>query len=114
MPIVSMELLSQAGSLELPGSEVLGEAAQGLTDALPFVSDPKILIAGIILIIVAVLFLVFIKKILINSVLGIIAWAVLQFLFGVNLPFTPSLVISAIFGLAGIGAMLILRFMGVL
>ncbi len=108
-----MELLLQSGIGELPGSEMLGKAAEGLADALPFVSDPKILIAGIILIVVAVLFMLFIKKIIINSVLGVIAWIVLQYVFKVGLPFIPSLVVSVIFGLAGIGVMLVLRFMGI-
>lgn len=109
-----MELLLQAGNgAGLPGSELLGKAAEGLTDIVPFVSDPKILIAGIILIVVAVIFILFIKKIIINSVLGVIAWIILQYVFKVGLPFIPSLVVSIIFGLAGIGVMLVLRFMGI-
>ncbi len=109
-----MQILTQASSVELPGSEILGNIATNVPNVLPFASDPRILLAGIILIVTAVLFIVFIKKILINSVLGLIAWAVLQFFFHSNLPFLPSLVISALFGLAGIGSMLILRFMGLL
>jgi hypothetical protein len=56
---------------------------------------------------------VLLKRIIENSVLGLIVWAVAKFVFGINLPFWTSLIVSAIFGLAGIGALLLLRFLGV-
>lgn len=78
------------------------------------VGDPKILALGIILIVAAIVVIFFIKRIIINSVLGLIAWAVLKYYFQVELPFIPSLAASIIFGLAGIGTMLVLKFFGVI
>ncbi len=70
------------------------------------------LIGAIVLIIIAVLVLAFLKNILVNSVLGLVAWAILHFVFHVQLSFWLSLVISALFGLAGIGVLLVLKFFG--
>ena len=77
------------------------------------VGNWPILVMGVLLIIAAVIILMFLKKIIINSVLGIIAWAILVFFFQVELQFIPTLIISAIFGLAGVGVILLLKFLGV-
>ena len=92
----------------------LGEstvAAQ--SQALAFLGEPSILAAGIGLIIAAALVFFFLKKIVVNSILGVIAWLLLNFVFNVQLPFWASLVVSIIFGLAGIGVLLVLRFWGI-
>ena len=70
-------------------------------------------VGGIVLVVAAVLIFIFLKKIIVNSILGVAAWAILTFVFHVELPFIPSLAVSIIFGLAGIGAMLVLRFFGI-
>gem|GEM_PF-1743687 len=75
---------------------------------------PEILVIGIALVIIAIVMIFFIKKIIINSILGLIAWAVLNYYFKIQLPFIPSLAVSLIFGLAGVGAMLVLKFFGLL
>ena len=104
--------------LEIPVPESVAnlfgtEAAAGVGNAaLQFAGNPVILIGGIILVVVAVVAFFLLKKIIVNSVLGIAAWVILTFVFQVNLPFIPSLAVSVIFGLAGIGAMLVLRFFG--
>lgn len=71
------------------------------------------LAAAIVLIVIAVLVIVFLKQIIVNSVLGLIAWALLYYVLGVKLNFWLSLIVSLVFGLAGIGVLLILKFFGV-
>ncbi len=92
----------------------LGEkAAENVgTAAINLAGNPVVLVGGIVLVIAAILIFLFLKKIIINSVLGIAAWAILMFVFQVELPLVPSFAVSAIFGLAGIGVMLVLRFFG--
>ena len=68
---------------------------------------------GVVAIIAAIIILFFFKNIIVNSILGIIAWAILSFVFHVNLNFWISLVVSIIFGLPGIGVLLILKFFGI-
>lgn len=98
---------------------LLGEATGDATNALGetamnFLGDPAILVIGILFIIVTVIVLYFLKKIVINSILGVIAWAILYYAFNVQLPFWASLIVSIIFGLAGLGALLVLRFLGLM
>ena len=80
--------------------------------ALQIANDPLILGAGIGLIIVAIILILLIKQIIINSILGIIALAVVYFVFHIELPWLAAIVVSIVFGLAGIGAMLLLKFFG--
>jgi len=90
-----------------------GSAGSALAEkGLQLVGNPAILAAGIVLIIAAVLVFVFLKKVIVNSIAGLIVWAIVSFVFHVELPFIPSLVISVVFGLAGIGALLLAKFMG--
>lgn len=86
---------------------------QGAQQTAAIFSNPLALAGiGIILIIATIIVLFFMKKIIINTVLGLILWGIVTFIFNANLPFLPSLVIAAIFGPAGIGAMLLLKFFG--
>lgn len=56
-----------------------------------------------------------IKKVIINSVTGVFALLVLHYVFGVKIPLTlATLLITALFGLAGVGTMLILDIAGLL
>ena len=101
---------------EMPAG-LLGELGRKTGDAagstvLQFAGDPSVLAGGIALVVVAILAFFLIKKIIINSILGAMAWAVVTLGFGVNLPLLPSLAVSVIFGPAGIGVMLALRFFG--
>lgn len=103
------------GSLLLQSSLGLpvNTAASAVESATQFAGDWRVLLFGILLIIGAVLVIMFIKKIIINSVLGLIVWGVLYFVLKVELPFIASLAVSAIFGLAGIGCLLLLKFLGI-
>ncbi len=94
------------------GNGAVGAAENMGNAALSLAGNPAILIGGIVLVIAAFVIFFFLKKIIINSILGIAAWAILTFVFQVEMPFIPSLAISVIFGLAGIGAMLVMKFFG--
>jgi len=99
------EILLQAATEQAGG--IGGQAVNFLAGNWP------VLAVGIGLIIATVVIIAHLKQVIVNSVLGVIAWAVLVFVFNVQLPLIPSLVVSAIFGLAGIGVILILKFMNV-
>jgi len=88
---------------------IAGNAASTASNIL---GNPFWLIAGIVLIVVTILLLLFIKKIIINSILGLILFLVVKFGLAVQLPTIPALVVSIIFGPAGIGVMLLLKFFG--
>lgn len=93
----------------------LGEGTQSAVAGVSqqFLGDPTILVTGIGLIVAAVLVFYYVKQIIVNSLLGIIAWAILNYGLNVQLPFWASLVVSIVFGLAGVGVMLVLRFLGI-
>jgi hypothetical protein len=87
------------------GGEALGAIA----------SNPSLLVGGIVLIIGAILIFFFIKKIIVNTVLGFVAWILFMTFVGVDPGLTiPSLAVSVIFGLAGVGVLLVLKFFGVI
>lgn len=75
---------------------------------------PTIILIGIVLIIGTIFIIFFLKKIIVNSVLGLIFWGIIVYGLQIPLPFIPSLIISLILGPAGIGAMLILNALGIL
>jgi len=87
-------------------TEVIGKA-----DSL--IHDPKLIIIGIILIIITIVIIKFFKNIILNSVIGVVGVLILNFIFGIKLPFIITLIASAIFGAAGLGIMLVLKFFGV-
>ena len=68
---------------------------------------------GVGLIIVTVLLFLFLKKIILNSIIGLILFLILKFGFGVSLPLIPAFVLSVLFGPAGIGAVIVLKFFNV-
>ena len=94
----------------LEGSAIEGasQTANDITQQLA--GNWQILVIGFILIISTVLILIHLKKIIVNSALGLIAWAVMVFVLKIELQLIPTIVISAIFGLAGVGVILILKF----
>jgi inhibitor of the pro-sigma K processing machinery len=81
-----------------------------------FVSLPWWALA-ILLIVLAVVVLKFVKKILVNTVLGLIALFVINWLgspYGVKIPINVvTVVVSALLGLAGVGALIILALLGI-
>jgi len=77
----------------------------------------EVLGLGFLLIILAIVLLLVLKHILVNTVLGVIALLIINY-FGAayNLKIAITFVtvlISAIFGLAGVGALLVLHFLGI-
>jgi inhibitor of the pro-sigma K processing machinery len=72
---------------------------------------------AILLIALAVLVIKFVKKILVNTALGLIALFVINFFgaaYGVKIPINLVTVIaSALLGLAGVGALIILALLGI-
>ncbi|QQR92578.1 MAG: hypothetical protein IPJ89_05535 [Candidatus Iainarchaeum archaeon] len=75
--------------------------------------DISWLFVGIAFFIVAAMLLFFLKNLIVNTILGVIGWAILTYVFQLQLPFWASLIVSAIFGLAGLGVMVILAFLGI-
>lgn len=77
------------------------------------------LVLGIILIAATIAILYFLKQIIVNSLVGVVAWAVITYALpwvgvDLSLPFLPSLIVSAIFGLAGIGSLMVIAFLGLI
>ncbi len=100
------------------GIEELGKAtantvAKTAVSAVGVAWNPFLLVVGIVLIVLAIVVLMFLKRIIINSVLGFVVWVLIFWVFKINLPLIPSLAVSIIFGLAGIGVMLLLKFFGI-
>lgn len=93
--------------LAITDSNAISEGAKLLT------GNWQILAAGIALIVLAVILVTMIKQIIVNSILGVVCWAILFFVLKVELNIIPTLVLSILFGLAGIGAILVLKFMGI-
>jgi hypothetical protein len=88
---------------------------QAVTDTLtnPISGNISWLLVGVGLFIAAIVVLFFLKNIIVNTVLGLIGWGILTYILQIHLPFWPSLVVSAVFGLAGLGAMVILTVLGI-
>ncbi len=84
------------------------------TEATNVFFNTKFLLIGIAFIIVAIVVLYFLKNILLNSVIGVFGFIVCYFLFGVKLPFFITLIVSAIFGIGGLGALILLKFFGLI
>ena len=70
--------------------------------------DPTMVIIGIVLIVITLFLIFFVRKIILNSIIGAVMWGLAVFVFGVKLPTVASFVIAVIFGPAGIGTLLVL------
>ncbi|MFH0906121.1 MAG: hypothetical protein V1824_02180 [archaeon] len=86
--------------------------ASGTSGVVNLVHHPLSLISGIILIIIAIIIIFFFGQFLINSIVGLIGFFICA-LIGIKLPFIVTLIVTGIFGLAGLGVMLILKFFGI-
>lgn len=93
------------------GTNTINNVSQEAVNSL--VGNPAVLATGIMLIIAAVLILWFLKKIVVHAVVGLIGWAIALFVFKIQLPFLLSLIVSIIFGLGGLGVLLLLKFLGI-
>jgi hypothetical protein len=74
--------------------------------------DPLYLVYAVILIVLTVIFIKVLKNVIINSVIGVVALLFLYYVLNIKLPFILTLIVTVIFGPAGLGVMLILRFFG--
>jgi hypothetical protein len=93
---------------------MLGQATDAATSAVSnFAFDWRILALGIGLIIATILVIMFVKQVIINSVLGLICWAIATFVFQIKMNLVISLIVSIIFGPAGFGMLLLLNFLGI-
>ena len=98
---------------ELVGDELGSAITETATEGVMQVAgNPLIFVGGVVLILIAILVFITLKKIIINSALGLVGWVIVVMLLHIELPFIPSLIISAIFGLAGLGTLLLLTFFG--
>lgn len=86
--------------------------AQGATGIMNLVNNPISLIVGIVFIIITILILIFFGQFIVNGIIGLVAFIILA-LIGIKLPFVVTLIVSTIFGLGGLGVMLILKFFGI-
>ncbi|MAG22207.1 MAG: hypothetical protein CL943_02795 [Candidatus Diapherotrites archaeon] len=105
--------------LQLPANALnsLGEstASIGGEAVSSLASNPSVLVLGIILIAAAVVIFYVLKKLVVNSILGFIGWILLVVLVGVEgTLLIPTLAVSLIFGLAGVGVLLMLMFFAVI
>jgi len=112
MDAVPTELLSDFAK-GMDFNSATQPVAQAAGNVMSFV-DPTLIIAAIILIAVTIFLIFFLKKIITNSILGGILWAISIFVFNAQLPLIPSFVVSVIFGPAGLGALIILKFFGLI
>lgn len=87
------------------------EATQTIANSVS--GDWSWLIVGLVLVVGAFLVFMMLKNIVVNTILGLIGWGIAVYVFNIQLPFWASLVVSAIFGLAGLGAMIVLAVLGI-
>lgn len=72
----------------------------------------QLAVMGIVLIIATIVFVLFLKKLIENIIIGLIVWAIVHFVFKISLPFLPTLILTIFFGMGGIGAMVLAKLFG--
>ena len=103
----------QLSFLDALPSQITNDLGSTVSEgAMQIAGHPLVLVGGIVLIIVTVLVILFLKRVILNSILGVIGWAIVVYVLKIELPFVASLVISIVFGLAGVGTLLVLKFFG--
>ncbi|MCX6804265.1 MAG: hypothetical protein NTY48_06920 [Candidatus Diapherotrites archaeon] len=91
------------------------DAAGGATTSVVNMAmNPAILASGVGLIIISIIIFFVLKKILEHIIIGAISWVLAVVVFHIQLPLIPSFVVSVIFGPAGLGVMLLLKFLGII
>ncbi len=98
-------------------ADFVSESAQNTiyteaTKVIPF--SLELVLIVIVLIAITIFIAFFLKKIIVNSIIGGVIWFVSVFVFNVQLPLIPSFVVSVIFGPAGIGTLLLLSALGLI
>jgi len=87
------------------------ETTKETTKALSF--DPMLLVYAFVFIILTIVFIKFFKNVIVNSIVGVVALLFLHYVLNIKLPFLITLIVTAIFGTAGLGVMLVLKFFGI-
>ncbi len=90
--------------IELNVPSAAGEVVQ----AVPW----DLIIFGVVLVVVGIILLFLLKRVIENIVLGLIGWAVVQFVFGISLPPLQTFIAIVLFGLAGLGTMVVITLLG--
>ncbi|NCC70901.1 hypothetical protein EOM09_04935 [bacterium] len=78
-----------------------------------FEFNPIILLYALALIILTVIFIKILQNVIVNSIIGVVALLFLYYVLNIKLPFVITLIITVIFGPAGLGVMLVLKFFGI-
>ncbi len=78
-----------------------------------FVFNPIYLVYALGLIILTIIFIKVLKNVIVNSVVGVVGLLFFYYVLNIKLPFLITLIVTAIFGPAGLGVMLILKVFGV-
>jgi len=76
-------------------------------------NNPKVLVFGILLIILTIVILFILKNVIVNSIVGVLGLLVCNGLLGFKLPYLITLIVTAIFGVAGLGVMVIFKYFGI-
>ncbi|HIE34121.1 MAG TPA: hypothetical protein EYP86_03155 [Candidatus Altiarchaeales archaeon] len=74
------------------------------------------ILLGIILVVFFYLFCRVVKKLFINSITGLVLLFILKYVFMIDIPIEQPavLIVTALFGLAGVGSLLILKLGGLI
>ncbi len=91
---------------------LLGNYSEVITNA-PFSFKWELLIGAAILLIAAFIVLYVLKNVIANAIVGIIAFLIIKYLFGVPIPITGlTILVTVLGGLGGVAALLIAVFLG--
>ncbi len=75
--------------------------------------DINTFLLGVLFVIVALVVVFIVKRVLENFIIGVVGFLILKFVLGINIDLIPGLIISLLFGLGGLGVLLILHFFGI-
>lgn len=78
-----------------------------------FEFSPIYLVYALGLIILTVIFIKVLKNVIVNSIVGVVGLLFFYYVLNIKLPFIITLIVTAIFGPAGLGVMLVLKVFGV-
>jgi hypothetical protein len=101
-------------AVDLNLSSIVNASSIGVDVSKSIAGNYWFVLAGIALLVLAFILFSMLKQIIVNSVVGLIALAALKYVLGIDIPLNIAVVASvALFGLAGLGMLLILMFFGV-
>ena len=114
--ISSSDLNKVGQAIEIGGkaAETVGTAGKSLTE---LINTWPVLIGGLVLVVVAVILWIFFKRIIENIVIGLAVLVVIYFAFPdiwLHLAkiIIPTIVVTLLFGIGGVGTLLILIWFG--